>query len=262
MAIRICLGGVTGNVGRALLPAIIEDPEFELTGAVSRRAAGEAIGGINVSATLEQALAAAPADVLIDYTAPDAALAHIETALVAGVSVVLGTTGLSAAQFEIIDIRAKELGVGVVTGNFSLTAALLQHFALFAARHLDCWEVIDACKADKPDAPSGTARELAERLAAVKKPNQGVAVADVHGLPEARGADVDGVQCHSLRLPGYASSVEVIFGLEGERLSLRHEAISQGAPFVAGSLLAARKIGMISGVVRGLDSLLFADRAL
>lgn len=256
------MSGVTGHVGRALIPAIIDDPEFELTGAVSRSAAGEAIGGITVSATLDQALASAPADVLIDYTAPEAALAHIETALVNGVSVVLGTTGLSAAQFEVIDSRAKELGVGVVTGNFSLTAALLQHFALFAARHLDHWEVIDACKADKPDAPSGTARELAEHLAAVKKPNQVVPIGEVHGLAAARGADVDGVQCHSLRLPGFLSSVEVIFGLEGERLSLRHEAISQGQPFVAGSLLAARKVGTISGVVRGLDALLFGDQPL
>jgi 4-hydroxy-tetrahydrodipicolinate reductase len=266
MAIRVCLAGATGAVGRLLGPALVADHDFMLVSAVARSAKGrdlgEALGsdpcGLVVQGTLEEALST-PADVLIDYTAPAAAMRHVRAAIAAGLSVVLGTTGLTAKDFEEIAALAKDRGVGVATGNFCLTAALLQHFALFAARHLEQWEVIDCNKADKPDSPSGTARELAERMAAVRRPTVTHPIAETHGAREARGATVDGVQCHSIRLPGYASAVEVIFGHGLERLSLRHETISAGEPFVGGTLLAARRVVKTAGLIRGLDTLLFAD---
>jgi 4-hydroxy-tetrahydrodipicolinate reductase len=264
MAIRVCLAGATGAVGRALAPALLEDSKFRLVGAVARGAAGSDLGaalgrppaGVIVRGTLAEALEE-PADVLIDYTAPPAAMRHLDLAIGAGVGVVLGTTGLTAADFDAVDRRAREAGVGVVTGNFSLSAALLQHFALFAARYLAQWEIVDINHAHKPDAPSGTARELAERMAAVRRPWPVVPIAETHGEVAARGATVDGVQCHSLRLPGFASVVEVIFGQGAERLSIRQETIAAGEPFVTGTLLAASRVSEMVGVVRGLDALLF-----
>ena len=268
--LRICLAGVTGGVGRALLPAIVAADDLVLTGAVSRSAAGrdagEAMGGpaagVSIVADLESALDQG-VDVLIDYTASAAAKAHLEIAIERRIPVVLGTTGFSEAEFEALNSRAQAAGIGIVTGNFSLTAALLQHFAIFAAHHIDQFEVIDACKANKPDAPSGTGRELAEKLAEVKRPTLEVPLGETHGERAARGATVSGVQCHSIRLPGFASSVEVIFGTGAERLSLRHECITHGEPFVTGSLLAARRLALpgderVVGVVRGLDTLLFS----
>ncbi len=267
MAIRVCLAGATGAVGRLLAPALMADVDFELVAAVARgakgRDLGEAIGsgrcGVAVQATLDEALQT-PADLLIDYTSPAAAVVHVRAAIAKGASVVLGTTGVTARDFEEIDALARARGVGVATGNFCLTAALLQHFALFAARHLEQWEVIDFNKADKPDSPSGTARELAERMAAVRRPHIVHPIADTHGARDARGATVDGVQCHSIRLPGFASAVEVVFGHGLERLSLRHETIAAGEPFVAGTLLAARRVVESTGLIRGLDTLLFGDR--
>lgn len=268
--IRICLSGVTGGVGRALLPAIIADPELELAGAVSRSAAGmdagEAIGepatNLAIVSDAEDAFKNG-VDVLIDYTSYDFARENILKAFANGIPVVLGTTGFSEQDLKELGSKAREAGVGLVTGNFSLTAALLQHFALFAAQHLDHFEVIDTCKPTKPDAPSGTGRELAEKLGDVKKPKLEVPLDEVHGEVSARGAIVNGVQCHSLRLPGFASRVEAIFGTGTERLTLCHEAITHGEPFVKGSLLAARKLAMkepnrITGAVRGLNTLLFA----
>ncbi len=266
MPLKVCIAGVTGGVGRALVPAVEDSNEFILVGAVARSAAGrdvgEAIGGtpigVSVSATLAEAFEA-EVDVLIDYTHPDAIRDHIGTAFDRGVPVVIGTTGLGNADFDAIDAKARAAGLGAATGNFSLTAALMQHFALQAARHLDKFEVFDFCKFDKPDAPSGTARELAEKLAEVRRPVIGIDLDDIRGDPIARGASVEGVQCHSIRLPGFASAVQVIFGTGDERLTIRHDAISNGTPYVAGSLLAARRVTETTGLVRGLDTLLFGD---
>jgi 4-hydroxy-tetrahydrodipicolinate reductase len=173
------------------------------------------------------------------------------------VGVVVGSSGLTAEDYAAIDTLARERGVGVIAaGNFSLSAALELRFALEAAEHFDFWEVIDYASAGKEDAPSGTARELAERLAAVHRPALGVSLADVLGAPNARGATVAGTQVHSLRLPGFVVSTEVVFASGGERLTLRHDAGPTPEPYVAGTLLAIRSVPGRVGLTRGLDRLL------
>jgi 4-hydroxy-tetrahydrodipicolinate reductase len=170
---------------------------------------------------------------------------------------VIGTTGLFDEDFAAIDAAARAAGVGVATGNFSLTAALLQHLGRIAARHVARFEVIEQGPAEKPDVPSGTARELAEVLARERGAPMGPAV-ELIGPVEARGAHVGGVPVHSLRLPGTSPTIEVVFGAPGERLTIRHEEQGDKAIFVDGTLLAARRVQSLSGVVRGLDSLLFS----
>lgn len=263
------MAGATGWTGQALVAAILDAPDLTLTAAVARSAAGgdagEAIGrdaaGVELVASVAEALDGPEAErpeVLIDYTAPEAVLDHTLAAIAAGVGVVVGTSGLGAAEYERIDAAARARGVGVVaSGNFSLTAALLQHFALIAAEHLPQWEILDYAASGKPDVPSGTARELAERLGEVRRPEIGVPIDALHGPAETRGAEIAGTRVHSLRLPGYVLSCEALFGLPGERLSLRHDAGDSPEPYVAGTLLAARKVGGITGLVRGLDRLLF-----
>jgi 4-hydroxy-tetrahydrodipicolinate reductase len=174
-----------------------------------------------------------------------------------GVNVVVGSSGLSGADYEEIDAAARAKGIGVIAaGNFSLTAALLVRFAAEAARHLSAWEVIDYASATKPDAPSGTARELAERLAEARRPDLGVPIVDVLGSPEARGADVAGTQVHSLRLPSFSVSTEVVFAAEDERLAIRHDAGKDAATYVGGTLLAVRAVRGRVGLTRGLDRVL------
>ena len=167
----MCIAGATGWTGRALVRGVLDAPDLSLRCAVSRSAAGrdlgEALGdealGVPVYATVRGALDGV--DVLIDYTSVTAVKDNTLAAIEAGVSVVVGTSGLTAADFDDIDAAARERSVGVVaSGNFSLTAAMCQAAALLAARHLPQWEVIDYASAGKPDVPSGTARELAERL--------------------------------------------------------------------------------------------------
>ena len=264
--IKICMAGATGWTGAALSAAILDADDLELVAAVARDTAGQDIGevlgrspvGLAISGALASGLKA-PCDVMIDYTHPTAALAHVMTAIEAGVSVVLGTAGLNASDFERIDKAAQDAGVGVMAaGNFSLTAALLQHFALFAARHIEHFEVIDYAGAANPNAPTGTAGELSERLGSVRRPAMDVPLDKMLGPKEIRGADIAGVRTHSIRLPSFTASVEAVFGIPGARLTLRHDAGESAQPYVDGTLLAARKVGAVKGLMRGLDTLLFA----
>jgi 4-hydroxy-tetrahydrodipicolinate reductase len=250
--IGICIAGVTGWTGSALAAGVRAAADLELRSGVARSAAGGEVGGTPVFATVEEALDGV--DVLIDYTSHDVVKANALAAIARGVAVVIGTSGLTAADFDAIDAAARERGVGVVSaGNFSLTAAMMQAAALLVAPHLPHREVIDYASATKADVPSGTARELAERLGAAPLARS---LADTAGPIEARGATVGGVQVHSVRLPSFVVSTEVVFGLPDERLAIRHDAGDTPAPYVAGTLLAARAVPDRVGLTRGLDRLL------
>jgi 4-hydroxy-tetrahydrodipicolinate reductase len=253
--LNVCIAGATGWSGKALVQGVLDAPDLELRSAVSRSAAGGEIGGAPVHAAVAEALDGV--DVVIDYTSHEIVKANALTAIEAGVAVVIGTSGLTAEDFEEIDAAAGGRRVGVVaSGNFSLTAAMAQAAALLAARHLPHWEVIDYASATKPDVPSGTARELAERLG---QSHIAVPVEQLHGPREGRGADVGGTQVHSLRLPSFTVSTEVVFGLPDERLTIRHDAGSSAEPYVGGTLLAARRAPELKGLTRGLDTLLVSS---
>lgn len=261
----VCVAGATGWTGRAVAEAILAAPDLTLGGAVARSAAGRDLGeawggaanGVIVSRDVPSALTGI--DVLVDYTAPEAVKANTLAAVQAGVHVVIGTSGLSADDFAEVDEAARSAGVGVVAaGNFSITAAMAQAAALLVAPFLPHREIIDYASLAKPDAPSGTSRELAERLGDVTVNELAVAVADTVGLREARGAAVAGTQVHSLRLPSFVVSTEVVFALPDERLSIRHDAGGTPEPYVAGTLLAVRAASHQVGLVRGLDTLLLS----
>ena len=248
--IRVCVAGVTGWTGSAVAEAVDAADDLELVAGVSR-ADPERFSSVG------EALDAVEADVLVDYTHASAVRENVLAAVGRGVGVVVGSSGLSAGDYAEIDGSARERGVGVVAaGNFSLGAALLLRFAVEAAEHFDTWEVVDFASAGKEDAPSGTARELAERLEEVRAPSLAVAVEDTLGARDARGATVGGTQVHSLRLPSFVVSTEVVFAAGGERLTLRHDAGDTPAPYVDGTLLAVRAVPGRVGLTRGLDRLL------
>jgi 4-hydroxy-tetrahydrodipicolinate reductase len=264
MPIRTVVAGATGWTSSAVVKALVQNDAFTLVGAVARGAAGRDVGealglqavGVSISATLEEALTT-PCDVLIDYTKPGVVKGHVLAAIERGVAVVIGTSGLSAADYDKVDEAAHARAVGVfAAGNYSITATLMTKFALMAAQHVADVEVIDYASAAKSDTPSGTARELAERLSAVRLPSTAKPVGDLSGVRETRGGTVGAVQVHSLRLPSYVLSCEAVFGAPDERLVIRHDAGSSAAPYVAGTLLAARHVRDVPGLRRGLDQLL------
>jgi len=249
-AIRVCVAGVTGWTGRPVAAAVEAAADLELVAGVSRSDPAS-------YSTVAEALDAVDTDVLVDYTHAAAVKDNVVAAVERGVHVVVGSSGLTAADYDELDALARARDVGVVAaGNFSLTAALLLRSAVEVAKHLGAWEVIDFASAGKPDAPSGTAQELAERLDAVRPPALGVPIDEVLGAREARGATVGSTQVHSLRLPSFVVSTEVVFAADGERLSIRHDAGESPTPYVAGTLLAIRAVPGRVGVTRGLDRLL------
>ena len=256
MTIRVCIAGITGWVGRPLADAVAGADDLALVAGVARSAGGATIGDAVVSGTIADALAT-PFDVLVEYTSAESAKGHAIAAARAGRHVVIGSSGLTTGDFDEIDDVARDHSVGVVAvGNFALTAALLQRFAVEAAQHLPAWEIIDSASARKRDAPSGMARELAWRLSEVRAPETVVPVGETVGAVDARGAEIDGSRVHSVRLPGYTIGLEVRFGRADERLTIGYDAGPGAGPYIAGTLLAIRRVPSITGLVRGLDRLL------
>ncbi len=262
--LRVAVAGVTGFTGRPVAEAIVGAEDLRLAGGVARRTAGRPLaelfdgapGGL-VHGSVDELVAATPCDVLVDYTSAAAVAGNVAAAIRAGLHVVVGSSGLGAEDYAELDGLAREHRVGVVaSGNFSVMAALLQRFAAEAAAYVASWEIVDYAAAGKEDVPSGTARALAERLGEVRRPHVERAPDQLIGPAEARGASVEGTRVHSVRLPGYVVSTEVVFASPAERLVVRHDPGPGAEAYVAGTLLAIRRAPGVVGVVRGLDRLL------
>ena len=262
--ITVCLAGATGWAGSELARSIGASTDISLVAAVSRTQAGrrldEVLGDPRVScpiyACAEEALASR-CDVFVEYTRPETAKANALAAVEHGAHVVVGTSGLTEQDYAEIDAAARAHGRGVLAvGNFALTVVLMQKFAEMAAKLIPQWEIIDYAHDDKVDAPSGTARELAARLSRVRRPEPTVTVEQTVGQREARGATLAGSQVHSVRLPGFVISAEVVFGMPDQRLAIRHDSGSSARPYVDGALIAIRHVSTLLGVHRGLDTVL------
>lgn len=259
--LKICVAGGTGWAGSELSKGIYRAEDMELVAAISRSHAGKTladvigVGGLTtpIFGTVEEALQTNP-DVFVEYTKREVAKHHVLSALKSGAHVVIGTSGLTNEDYEEIDQTAKACNRGVLAaGNFALTAVLLQKFAEMAAKYIPEWEIIDYAHADKKDVPSGTARELANRLSKIQESKLEVPLDQIQGPKETRGARLQGSQVHSVRLPGYMISIDAIFGMPDQKLILRHESGSSAEPYVNGALLAIREVSKLVGLHRGLD---------
>lgn len=256
--IRVGVVGATGRMGREVCRAVAADPDLALVAAVSHSSPGASLadaigldgeaGALVLAEHLDQ-LRDAGAEVLVDFTAPANASDHVAWGIANGVHVVVGTTG-----FE-IDEGWREAPVGVVVAaNFAIGAVLLMRFAEQAARHLPSAEVIELHHDGKADAPSGTALLTARRIGAARKIGTTAPGGD-DAFPGARGADVGGVRVHSVRLPGLVAHEEVIFGGQGQTLTLRHDSTDRTS-FMPGVLLAIKAAPTRPGLTVGLEPLL------
>lgn len=256
--IRVGVVGATGRMGREVCRAVAADPDLLLVAAVSHSAAGSTLddtigldgpaGGVVLREHLGE-LADAGVEVLVDFTAAKHAPDHVAWGIANGVHIVVGTTG-----FE-IDDSWRDAPVGVIVApNFAIGAVLLMRFAEQAARYLHSAEVIELHHDRKVDAPSGTALLTARRIAAARTATPEAAAGD-DAYPGARGADVEGVRVHSVRLPGLVAHEEVVFGGQGQTLTLRHDSTDRTS-FMPGVLLAIKAAPGRPGLTVGLDELL------
>ena len=262
--IRVVLAGATGWAGSELARGIATTDDIVLVAAVSRQSAGKNLRDVigesrldcPVFATAEEALRVG-CDVFVEYTKPDVAKRNVLSALSNRANVVIGTSGLTEPDFaELAAAASNQERAVLAVGNFALTVVLLQKFAEMAARLIPQWEIIDYAHDDKVDAPSGTVRELAARLEKVRSPVTTVPIDMTIGPRETRGATVSGSQVHSIRVPGFVISAEIIFGMPDQRLIIRHDSGTSARPYVDGALLAIRKVGTLNGLHRGLDAVL------
>lgn len=263
--IRVFIAGGTGWAGSELAKAVFAHEQMTLVGALSRSNKGKNLaellnldgGEIPIFETIEEALVALDFEVLVDYTGPQIAKRNILLSLAAGKRVVVGASGLTQGDYAEIERAAQENKSSVLAvGNFALTVVLLQKFSEMAAKYIPNFEIIDYAHEDKIDSPSGTARELAHRLSRVQRPTKFVPEEELVGDVASRGTQLEGVQVHSVRLPGHVISIESIFGLKDERLTLRHDSGAGAQPYVKGGLLAIEKVGSFQGLKRGLDSVM------
>lgn len=261
--IKVAVVGAAGRMGREVVKAVLEQADMELAAAIDRIAVGQDAGlaagvgetGIAIQAGLAGTLTGSHAEVMVDFTTPACAMDHLRQAIQAGVAVVIGTTGLNAeALAETARLAAAHGGKVVIAPNFALGAVLMMHFAAIAARFFPRAEIVELHHDAKLDAPSGTAIKTAEMIRATRE----------EGAPErpceerikgARGGVKDGVHLHSIRLPGLVAHQEVLFGLEGQLLTIKHDSFARSS-FMPGVLLAIREVRHRPGVIYGLEQLL------
>ncbi|RLV48903.1 4-hydroxy-tetrahydrodipicolinate reductase [Nocardioides mangrovicus] len=242
---RVGVLGARGKVGREVCTAVSAADDLTL------------VAQVDVGDELE-ALVEAGAQVVVDFTHPDAVMENLRFCIDHGIHAVVGTTGFDQARLAQLEDWLDGSGVGVlVAPNFSVGAILTMRFAAEAARYYESVEIVELHHPDKADAPSGTARRTAE-LVARARAEAGLAVspdATSTGLPGARGAEVDGVRVHAVRLRGLVAHQEVLLGGVGETLTIRHDSLDR-VSFTPGVLLALRRITAAPGLTVGLEAFL------
>lgn len=259
MSLNISIAGITGKVGKALAEEVVSKNELNLISGISQSNTTLKFNNVSVPSfdTITQLLAHSVPDVLIDYSSPLIVKKQVLKAIENGVHVVIGTSGLSNDDYDEIHEAALKYNVGVVAGgNFSITATLLRVFAKKAMKYLPYYEVFDYAGSKKMDAPNGTSREIASELAKIQEPKYDIAIKDTLGLKESRGASINNVQVHAIRIPSFYSSNEILLGSEFERLQIRQDTVASPIPYVYGTLEAAKKVVDLKGLVRGLENVI------
>ncbi len=258
--IRVGVIGAAGRMGRNVIDAVSATDDLVVSAAVDPRVDELGLGDSVAVATSLDRLDDGAADVLVDFTVPDAARGHLATALRRGFHLVVGTTGLTEADLaELREASASSGTNAIVAANFAIGAVLLMRFAALAAPYFESVEIVELHHDQKVDAPSGTALATARGIADARS---GAGMGEPHDptttvvLPGARGGSgPGGVPIHSVRLPGLVAHEEVLFGGPGQGLTIRHDSYDRSS-FMSGVLLAVRSVESRPGVTIGLDVLL------
>ncbi|MBI5700282.1 4-hydroxy-tetrahydrodipicolinate reductase [Candidatus Saganbacteria bacterium] len=223
--IKVIVNGAKGKMGSETVKAVEKEADLEL------------VAQLDVSDDLSGSIKKYNAEVVVDFTHPDAAMGNIGNILNAGANAIVGTTGLKPDDLkEIAKLCEKNKVNCLVAPNFAIGAVLMMQFSKEAAKHLKNVEIIELHHPQKVDKPSGTAIKTA------------------HMIKETIGGGGE-VPIHSVRLPGLVASQEVIFGGLGQTLTIRHDTINREA-FMPGVILAIRKVKSLKGLVYGLENIL------
>lgn len=263
--IKVIVNGALGKMGSEVVKTVVHQVDMKLVGACDLDERNEDAGvalnvgkmlGFGISADLEELVRKTAPDVMVDFTAPQVAMANIRTALKNKVIPIVGTTGITEENLQEIESLCKKNHTAcLIAPNFATGAILLMKFAQEAAQYFDNVEIIEYHHNRKEDYPSGTALKTAQMIGkSAKKFNQNVNDR-VEKAAGARGADVNTIKIHSVRLPGFVAHEEVIFGGVGQAFTLRHDSFNRES-FMPGVVLAVRKAKSLKGLVYGLENVL------
>lgn len=256
--IRVLVAGAAGRMGREVVRTVLAEADLELVAAVDPVHAGEPLGEDSTlvcSVDLALAIEETSPDVMVDFTHPSAVAGNIAVALARGVHCVIGTTGLAEDSLQGLADAAKADTCLFVAPNFAIGAVLMMRFAAEASRFMPHVEIIELHHDRKADAPSGTALRTASLIAGARQSVPETPGRETEVAEGARGALVNDVTIHSVRLPGLVAHQEVLFGGLGQTLSIRHDSIDRTS-FMPGVLLAVRGVIGRSGLVVGLEQLM------
>ncbi len=264
--IRVLVSGACGRMGNEVIKAISKDGALQIVAAVDKFNTGKDIGeivglgklGIAVRSELSEAITEDKPQVMVDFTTPATVMENIRIGLKAGVHVVVGTTGLSTENLQEIKVLCNDYKVNaLVAPNFAIGALLMMRCAAISAKYFSEVEIIELHHDRKLDAPSGTAIKTAEMIME-SRGEAGHPEIGEEKIKGVRGGEMAGIRLHSIRLPGLIAHQEVIFGGEGQTLTIRHDSLSRES-FMPGVILGVKKVFEKSGLTYGLDHFLFED---
>lgn len=260
--ISVVVHGASGKMGQEVVKAVSREPGMQVVGAVDQKTAEDtlAIPGssarVPFSSDIDQILSGTKPDVMVDFSLAAATKAAVPVAARKGVNLVIGTTGFTAADLEEMSRLAKQYKIGiVVVANFALGAVLMMHFSKIAAKYFDFAEIIELHHEQKVDFPSGTALATAKGMVKSKGKPFSLPAAEQGQAASGRGKQIDGITIHSVRLPGLVANQEVIFGMAGQTLRIKHDTINREC-FMPGVILAVKEVLKRPGLTVGLGALL------
>lgn len=249
--IKIIVAGAFGKMGQEVCNLIDREEQFELVAIIDPQKRKR--GTTQIFSNAEEALSSVTADVSIDFTTPRVVYENVSLAIKYGVRPVVGTTGLTEEQLHHLRQLCDEKGIGaIIAPNFAIGAILMMKFAQMAAKYLPAVEIIEYHHDQKLDAPSGTALKTAEMISHTRSSLQQGHPEEKELIAGARGGEYSGFRIHSLRLPGLVAHQEVIFGGEGQILTIRHDSINRSS-FMPGVKLAVMQVMKIDQLIYGLE---------
>ena len=253
MTIKVGVLGASGRMGSEVCRAVVNDVDTSLVSAIDEMNVGENVAGSDVKIT-DDFSALEDANVIVDFTVADSARKNLQHVAKAGIHAVVGTTGLTKSDIEELGDLFTNSNC-VIASNFAISAVLMMRFSEMAAPHFDNVEIIEYHHNSKIDAPSGTALTTAERISASSS-EWNTSSTSNYVLDGARGGITkDGVSIHSVRMEGMVAHQDVIFGTEGQTLTIRQDSYDRSS-FMPGVLLAVKKVGDFPGITLGLEPLL------
>lgn len=248
--IRVAVCGANGKMGKEVCQAVLSDDYVELAAKID-------ICGDDVYSSIDEASKSEKIDVLVDFTQPSSVFENAKFCLNNGIKIVIGTTGLSDNQIEQLENLSKNNNTGcLIAPNFSTGAVLMMKFAQMAAKYFDNAEIIELHHNQKKDAPSGTAIKTALMMSEAKDSFKTGNCPETETIKGSRGGtSYSDIQIHSVRMPGFMASQEVIFGSSGQILKIRHDSTDRKC-YMDGVMLAVKHVAKENDFVYGLDKLL------